>query len=319
MMRYEKKVAILGGCLAGLLAIWGAGMLFSPERSAARSESRMLLAGKIEDAASIEIGVPKLSMTREGGAWFLVEASAKLPVQDARIKSFLEALASVKRLRPMSKSKDAWKSLNLDEGKAKAIIVKDGKGRTMADLAVGGYGPTGGETYLRLGGSEAAYAAEGSFASYASSPRSSWLDLRILPAPPAEGDVQAIAIKSSLALDGAGKPAQKFDYSLRRQGEGWTGIAGTIDPTAVSALARSIVNLEGEDIVSAPPASAFSPVAARIELSLGNGQGKVLEIGTPAGEGRFHARLAGGAYVYAVSAYGLRNALKAPADLLAKK
>jgi len=316
MTRYEKKVALLGGSLALLLAIWGAGLLFSPERNAARSESKKLFNGKIEDAATIELGDPKIALSREGGAWFLVEGSTKLPAQESRIKSFLEASEAVKRLRPMAKSKDAWKSLALEEGKAKPVLVRDGKGRAMADFAVGGYGPTGGEVYVRLADSEAAYAAEGSFASYASSARKSWLDLRVIPGPLPETDVESLSIRASLALDGAGKPPLSMDYSLKREKEGWSGIAGSIDAVTVNSLVRSILNLEGEDIVAAPPASAFTPVAARIELSLGSGVSKVLEVGSSAGEGRYYLRMAGSGYVYSVSTYGLRNALKPPAELL---
>jgi hypothetical protein len=319
MMRYERKVAILGGSLAALLAIWGAGAIFSPERNAARAESRKLLLGKAEDAASLELGSPKLSLAKEGGAWYLLEGGAKLPAQESRIKSFLEALAAVKSLKPMAKTQEAWKSLELDEGKAKPVLVKDGKGKAMADFAIGGFGPTGGEVYLRLAGSEASFSAEGSFASYAASSRASWLDLRVLPGPLPESDVEALALKAGIALDGVAKPKLVLEYGLRRQPNGWAGVPGLIDPVAVSALLRSLLNLEGEDMVAAPPAGAFSPVAARIELSLGNGGSKVLEVGAQAGEGRFYIRLAGRPYVYTVSAYGLRNALKAPADLLVKK
>lgn len=318
MMRYEKKVTILGGSLILLLAIWAAGIVFSPEKRAARSESRSLLSGKIEDAAAIDIGISKVSLAKEGSSWFLVDGTAKLPAQESRIKSFLEAAQSVKRLRPMAKSKDAWKSFELDEGKAKPVLVRDAKGKAIADFSLGGYGPTGAEVYLRMGGSDSAYAADSAFASYVTSGRKSWLDLRVMPTIP-ENDVEALAVKSSIALDGAGKPQLNLDYAIRRGKDGWSGIAGNIDSVAVSSLLRALLNLEGEDIETSPPAQAFTPVSARFEISLGNGGSKVVEVGGQAGDGRFYLRLAGSNYVYAVSAYGIRNALKKPADLLVKK
>ena len=317
MMSYERKVAWLGGSLALLLAIWGAGLLFSPERRTARAESRSLLAAKAEEAASISIG--GLGLSKEAGSWFLAEGSGKLPVQESRVRSFLEAAAAVKRLRPQAKTKAAWESFELDEARAAAVLVKDAKGKVLADFALGGYATAGGEVYLRLAGSEASYSAPSAIASYVRGDRSSWLELRVLPGPLPEADVESLSLRASLALDGPGKPGLALEYALKRSEQGWSGLAGQVDAVAVSSLLRSILNLEAEDILLSPPASAFSPVAARIELSLGNGGTRVLEVGAPAGEGRFYLRLAGGPYVYAVSAYGLRNALKRPADLLVKK
>ena len=320
MMRYERKVALLSGVLALLLAIWGAGELFSPERLAARAESKRLIAGQPGDVAALDIGIEpgKLSLVKEDDSWLLVEGGAKLPAQASRVGSFLDAVSAVRRLRPVGKSKDAWKGLDLEEGKAKPVLVRDAKGRALADFAVGGYGPTGAEVFVRLAGSEASYAVDTGIASYVASDRRSWLDLRVVPGPLPESDVEAVAVRASIALDGAGKPPLVVDYALRRDKEGWSGVAGA-DPVAVSALVRSALNLEGEDIVAAPPASAFSPVSARVELSLGNGGSKVLEVGAPAGEGRFYLRLAGNPQVYAVSAYGLRNILRRPAELVARK
>jgi hypothetical protein len=279
MMRYEKKVALLGGSLACLLVLWGAGMLFSPERRAARSQSETLIAGKLEDVAAIELGSPRIRLAKESGAWFLVEGGVKLPVQGPRVGSFLEAVAAVKRLKPAAKSKDAWKNLELDEGRAKPVLIRDGRGVTVGDFALGGYGPTGGEVYLRIAGSDAAYAAEGSFAHYVTATRNSWLDLRVIPGPVPETDVESISAKASVELDGAGKAPLSLNYSIRRSGEGWEGIAGAIDPSAVSTMLRSLLAIEGEDVLASPPASAFTPVAARIELSLGNGGSRVLEVG----------------------------------------
>jgi hypothetical protein len=319
MMRYERKVVILGATLAALLALLVAGAVFSPERRAERAESRALLSAASGEAAALELGLPKIALAKKGDSWYLVEDGAALPVQEKRVESFLAAVAGVKRLRPIGRSKDAWKGLDLEEGKAKPVTVRDAKGRTIADFSIGGYGPTGAEVYLRLAGSDASFAAEGSIASYLSSDRRSWLDLRVVPGPIPEGDVEAIAVKSSIALDGVGKPPLVLGYSIRRDKDGWTGVPGQIDAIAVSSFLRSIINIEGEDIVASPPSEAFSPVTARIELSLGNGGSKVLEVGAPAGENRFYLRLAGSPYVYSASAYGLRNALKDPAGLIAKK
>lgn len=318
MMRFEKKVAILGGALGALLLLWVAGAIFSPERRAARSQSDSLIAGKAADAASIELGAPRLRLVKESGAWFLEEGGAKLPAQASRVESFIKAVAEINRLKPVARSKDAWKNLELDEATAKPVLIKDGKGVAICDFVMGGYAPAGGDVYVRAAGSDASFAVAGSFAQYVSASRTTWLDLRVLGGSIPETDVEALSLKASLALDGADKPPVSLDYSLRRKAEGWEGIAGTIDPQAVSSLLRAVLAIEGVDIVASPPASAFTPVKGRIEISLGNGVSRVLEVGSDAGDGRFHLRVAGGGYVYAVSAYSLRNAFKAPAELLVK-
>ncbi|MDP3176301.1 MAG: DUF4340 domain-containing protein, partial [Spirochaetaceae bacterium] len=180
MMRYERKVTVLGAVLGGLLFIWAAGLVFSPERMAARSESIRLVAGKTADAASILISsTSDLSLAKDGNIWYLMDNGAKLPAQTKRIESFLEALAAVNRLKPMARSKDAWKDFGLEEGKAKRLVVKDASGKTLCEIAVGEYGTTGAEVYLRRAGSDESYTADSAISSYLGYGRTSWLDLRV--------------------------------------------------------------------------------------------------------------------------------------------
>jgi hypothetical protein len=335
-MRYEKKVSLLAGSLAILLLIWAVGLVFSPDRRSARAESASLLTGKPDAAAAIELsGTEKLSFVKEGAAWFLTEADKRYPAQGERIANFLDSIASVKRLGKIAGSKDAWASFGLEEEKAKRVLVKDKNSKTLADFSIGGYGPTGKEVYLRRASSDATYSVESGPNSYLSYGRKSWLDLSIFASGTKESDVQSMALRASIALDGKGKPGLALDYRLTRDKTGWTGPSGALDTLAVDGLVRSILALEGEDYLVAP-ASAFSPVAARIELGLGNGQSRVVEVGSPlpvadsaaapaaassaaAPPDRYYLRLAGSPYVQAVSAYSLRNILKPLAELASKK
>jgi hypothetical protein len=319
-MRYEKKVLILSSVLAALLLIWAAGLVFSPERVAARSESAKLISGKTADAASISIvgeGGATIELIKSGAAWELVDGQVKLPVQASRVSGFLDSVVKVTRLRPVAKSKDSWTSYQLDEAQAKKATIKDGAGKTLAEFWVGGYGPTGNEVYLRRSGSDASYTAEGDFASYLGYGRSSWLDLRVFP-DLKEADVQSLSLKSGIVLE-KGKSAITLDYSLRRDGKGWKAGAATIDAEGAEALLRSIVATQGEDYVSAPPADGFAKIQARIALELGSGASKVLEVGAASGDSRFLARLAGSPFVFQLSSYSLSSALKSQASLAVKK
>lgn len=330
-MRYEKKVLALACALAALLVIWGAGVIFSPDRVTARSEAGLVLSGDAGAVTAIELGgTQKLSLVKQSASWYLLDGSNRFPVQSDRVSSFLDALAAVKRLRPLAHSRDAWAGFGLDEGKAKTILLKNGAGKTLTDIAVGGYGPTGAEIYIRKAGSDESYAVDASFAAYLGYERSGWLDLRVMPQLP-ESDVQSVSVQSSLALDGPGKPPLSLNYRLTRSAQGWTGLSGAVDSPSADSLVRSLIALQAEDYAASAPANSFEPVGARVELSLGTGGSKVLEVGrpvapsagtavaAPGGEGRFYARVAGSPYIFMISAYSLRATLKTPADLLVKK
>lgn len=321
-MRYEKKVLSLSIALAALLVVWAAGLVFSPERVAARSESARLIAGKAADVASISLkGGPtgaSVELAKTGSSWSLLDGEARLPVQGARVSSFIEDLGAISRLRVVARSKDSWAGFQLDDAQAKRATLKDAAGKVLADIYVGGSGPTGSEVYLRKVGTDISYSADSGIASYLGYGRQTWLDLQVMGGLK-ESDVQSLSIKSSIALDGTGKAPTILDYSLVRDGKGWKSGAAQVDADAAASLLRSIVGIQGEDYVAAPPADAFAKVGARIDLELGTGKSKVLEVGSSAGNDRFYARFADGGLAFTLSSYNLKGALKSLADLPAKK
>jgi hypothetical protein len=319
-MRYEKKVLLLIGILAALLLIWGAGLFFSPERMAARAESARLLSGKAADVASISLkstGGAMIELAKTGDAWFLVDGQARFPAQATRVSAFIDEIAGLARLKSVAKSKDSWAGFQLDDAQAKRATLKDGSGKVLADVYVGGYGPTGSEVYLRRSLSDTSYSAETGIASYLGYGRSTWLDLKVL-GDIKEPDVQSFSIKCGIVLDPKVKAPLSLDYSLRRDAQGWKSGAAQIDAEAASALLRSVLGLQGEDYVASPPPEAFAKPAARIQLDLGSGKAIVLEVGSAAGTDRFYARVEGKSLVFLASSFNLRNCLKSLADLAKK-
>ncbi|MBL8965897.1 MAG: DUF4340 domain-containing protein [Spirochaetaceae bacterium] len=322
MIRYETKVKILSASLAGLVLLLVLGAVFSPERRLARGESGRLLSGEAKAAARIEFTGPAGSLNLEKddkGAWKLHEADGELPAASARIEGFLGQLAAVARLSPLAEGKAAWESLGLEEGKGTRVRVRDSAGKTVADFVAGSYGATGKVLAVRLGEAEKVYAADGAIGSYVGAGRASWLELRVLEAALSPEDVQGLAMRAKLFLDGAGRPGKVFDWRAGRDQGGWTAGAQALDSLAVETLIRGILNLEGEDAHAAIPAEAFGPVALRVEIALGTGQTLVYEVGAPAAEGRYFLRRAGGGPVFEVSAYALRNLAKSLPELAAKK
>jgi hypothetical protein len=321
-MRYEKKVTWLLGALAALLVIWAAGLVFSPERMAARSESAQLIAGKPSDVAAVSLtggSLPApIQLIKSGAGWTMTDGSAQLPVQSSRVTAFVNALASVTRLRQVARSKDSWAGFQLDDAKAKRATLKDASGKVLADIYVGNYGPTGGEVYLRHLGSDNSYTVDASIASYFSYGRPSWLDLAVLGGIK-ETDVQSLSVKAAIELEGKGKPALALDYGLTRDGKLWKAGAAQVDADSVDSYLRAILGLQGEDYIASPPADAFARIDAKLTIELGSGASKVLQIGASAGNDRFYGRIGDQGLAFTISTYSLKAALKSLADLSVKK
>jgi hypothetical protein len=321
-MTFKTKVMALSASLTVLLLIYGAGILFSPERSAARLESGRLLSGKTSEVASLslggEAGETALEFRKESSSWALLDSGQELPVQDSRIEGFLSDLAAVKRLSPRSGGKANLASFGLDAGKGRRVVVKDGGGKTLADFTLGGFGPTGQDVYVRLGSREEVYAADAGFSSWLREGRGSWLNLRVFAAPIKAEEVEALSMAAKLPLDGPGKAPTEASWNASRKDGGWAGSRPDMAPVLVESVLRSILNLEGQDMSALPPADAFSPVLGRIELSLGSGAKRVIEVGREAGGERLYLRAQASPYVYLVSAYSLKNVFR-PAEALSGK
>jgi hypothetical protein len=182
----------------------------------------------------------------------------------------------------------------------------------MADFELGGYGPTGEEVYLRLGGTGTIYAAPASFASALGQERQAWLDLKVIQPGAKPEEISSLDLRSSLRLQGKG-PADLAWKASRKDG-GWISPQASYEAVSVESILRSILNLEGQDIVALPPAQAFSKVQARLELGLEKGGKLVLEVGASAGEERYYLRSSTGSQVYLVSGYSLGNLLRMPQE-----
>lgn len=316
-MSYRSKVVALSATLVVLLLIYGAGIVFSPERATARSERTSLLKGQASEAAALSLGSPQaqsggpsLEFSREGGSWVLLDQGRGLPLVASRVESLLSGLASVERLSPRSEATTGLEAFGLGPGQGRRIVVRSTTGKVMADFELGGYGPTGDEVYLRLGGTGTIYAAPGSFAAALAQERQAWLDLKVIQPPAKPEDVSSLDLRSSLGL--SGKARADLAWRASRKDGGWASPQGAYEAVSVESILRSILNLEGQDVVALPPAQAFSKVQARLELGLEKGGKIVLEVGASAGEERYYLRSSSGGQVYLVSGYSLGNLLRMP-------
>lgn len=317
-MTYRNKVLALSSVLAALLLALLAGELFSPDRRLARAEAGRLLSGEPGDVASLELATPEglVRLERREGAWLLSEEGGSLPASGSRVESFLGELASVHRLELRASGRASWPELGLEEGKGSRVAAKDGGGKPLADFVTGSYGPTGKELFVRLGEAERSYSARASsLGSYLAAGRRGWLDLRVFSAPLRPEEVQTIAMKADIALDGQDAPSRRFEWRATRSEGGWKSGSEALDLLSLESLLRGLVNLEAEDARASAPAGAFDRIALRAELILGTGASRVYEVGAEAGEARFFLRQKDGSIAYEVSAYALKNLAKSLAEL----
>ncbi len=312
-MTYRRKVISLSACLAVLLGIYAAGILLAPVRRQARAETGRLLSAKTAEVASIEIQLSKegssagekLLLRKDGSAWSCQDGADSLPAQAGRVDAFLAVLSGINRLSLRSDGLSGSGDFGLAEGQGAKLVLKDAKGKVLADLAVGGYGPTGKELYVRPGSGKAIYAVETGFESYLSRPRASWLDLRLLSTPLLADTVQDLRIDSSFPNDASGKAQKPFSWQAIRKDGAWSGKAANLDSIAVESVLRAVQNLSGEDMVARTPVDAFSKILGRIQIGQAQGGPLFVEVGQAAEGQRYYVRSKGSAYVYLVSAYSL--------------
>ncbi|HUX36494.1 MAG TPA: DUF4340 domain-containing protein [Rectinemataceae bacterium] len=345
MMRFEDKVKWLSGLLAVLLLTWGLGEFFSPERVASRAETASLLVAKPAEAADIVItgapakGVaPAIHLVRNDGTWQLMDGINALPIRSGRVEALLSSLAKAGRRRPVAQAKEAWQSLGLDEAQATTLKISDAKGRVLLDLVSGNRGPTGSDIYVRLAGSDASYLVNADISSWLVADRGSWLDLRIWKKDLASDAVQAVSVNATIDLSapspaggaargGSALPkpkalARPIAWKFERMADGWKGEQPPPDPVAVESMLRAALNLEGVDIAAQAPAGAFDKIGATITLTLGSGQNRVIEVGAPAGDGRWWVRASEGGQTlplaYQLSSWALGSIVKDGASFVKK-
>ena len=316
MMDYRTKVRALVGANAVLILLLVLGLVFSPERRSDRASRRRLL----EDAkpvASIRLGgAETVELRKEGETWVMVDSGGVLPVDTARVKAFVDAVAAVDRLQPVSGDRASWQSLGLEGDKARTVVMATASGTTLLDMIVGSYANTGGQVYVALSEGDQSWSAPAGFASYAMSDRASWLELEAWAAAPAAKDVQEVSVTGSITV-GDGEVLET-GYTLAREGTGWAvrgGTQATVDVAKVEAMLRAILALRGEDY--APASEKAGTAALAVELRLGDGSSLKLVVEARRDDQRYAATSSQRQRRLYLPSWSIREAVKKLSDLVA--
>ncbi|TFG79452.1 MAG: DUF4340 domain-containing protein, partial [Spirochaetales bacterium] len=284
MMDYTLKVRSLVAINVLLAVAIALGVLFSPARTSARSLRATLLdSGAQATVLKIRTGGQALELYKSGDAWFLNDGGTALPADSTRVAAFLSTVGEVDQLGQVASSRSAWASLGLEGEGAIGFTVKDSTGLVLADIIVGDYTPSSQAVYVARAGSDDAWSAPVTFASYLKGSRASWLDRRLFPSSPAPQDVQEAIARGILELDSGER--LNIDYRLIRNGAGWSTSGTGLDSLRVDSMIRSVLGLRGDEY--AENGTAPAATALRVELRLGDGRSIVLELAPRSADGSY--------------------------------
>jgi hypothetical protein len=310
-MRYKQKLLSLV-ILTGLLAlIYGAALIFSPERMSARSAAYVWLESRFVDQADrIELTREEtIVLLRRNALWYVEHEGVEYPARQSRVEDLLRLL-STRDLYPLRGSAaSSHEALGLGAA-ASRIVLRGGAGNfPLLDLLIGGRDAAGQDVYLRKSGQDEVRSGDDRFSGYLAGSRSAWYNLRLFPAdgpsaltpdmvqritviPPAE-DLSGTGLGETLpgAAPAEAAPFGAAPLVLSRSAGGWAGAVGALgdnvdlganaalDVPRVDYYLRGILDAEAEDYTTL--LKAEDPVfnEGRILLDLGDGSSRTIRFG----------------------------------------
>lgn len=216
---------------------------------------------------SIEIRRPEQPVVRleKRGDAFQLTAPVEFPADRANVSSLLDKLVELEFVSVASTNRSSHAQLEVDDAHAIRVIAKAGN-ETAIDLRVGVY--RGGNTMIRLEGSNDVYAVRGSIRYAFGREVREWRDRVVLDVSPA--DVQSVSFTSA-----------NGSYSFQRGAEGdfvparGQAAIERFDASKVDAIVTSLARLRATDFAS----------EGELPTAMGTPRGTVtLNVTTAAGE-----------------------------------
>jgi hypothetical protein len=333
MSTFQRRVLILGVCIAVLAGTYVLGFVFSPARVGRREAEAPLIAGferrQRERVAEIRIqtGEGDRTLVKKGDSWILPGAEQEYPASVTRIDALLDFIADLARKRVVTGNPEAWEEFQVDSEAGNRILLLDAAGDELTEIIVGKSAAGGEDNYVRLGGTNETILTNRSFGYYLNVEERFWAYLRILPEDLDGESIMRITVDSSLRFGSADRDSDTPRYTLvlsSGQPAVWT-IAGRpeveLDNGKVDLMADNLADLEGSEFAHGVGAeeSGLSAPAARILFSTVDGKDYRLLIGGEAGDEQYYAALEDGKYVYKVAQWRVKAILKNIEDLRAEK
>jgi hypothetical protein len=300
-MTYKNKVIALSSVIAALAIVYVLTIIFDPQRRGSRSDRYSWLdSGQNGRITGISISRPDetpITLTRNGGRWFVTHGGKDYPARQVRVEDFIAALAKRDPYPVRSSSASSHERLSLTPEKAVQVTVSAGAGPPLLTLLIGQADITGQNVYLRKQGQNDVRSGEDSFSSYTDSALSSWYNLRLFPENE-EGKLNAQDIQRLIVYP----PEEESPLIFTRSNREWTFNFEISNPdfTKVDTYLRDILGVSGDDFVDdvSPSDSMFN--ASRIIMELGSGVSKTLRLGPAAEDGKRYATVSGSDFVYSI-------------------
>ena len=332
-MGLRIRFVLAAATLAGLVALFIGGLLFSPQKQQARAAEAPLLpiasGVQLTGVDIVRPGAAQVSLRPRDSRWEAEVDGRSFPASSERIQALAMLLAGLQRGSLMTR--DPVRSAELGLGLEQArLLVLHLAGRPNIALEVGERAPSGEEDYVRVRGESAVYLVRSSLSVLLAQDLAYWFDLRVLPGEVRGETIARITVRGGVDL---GSPAGvlRGNYTLQRgSGErsGEWSLSGTserVDAAVAASMADSLALLEGEDFLEdAQPALAAArpaPDRGTLEVEVATLEGKAYSLRVRAGPEPGLALLtAGGSpWTYLVREAQLRRAIRPTAELLADR
>jgi hypothetical protein len=337
-LSFQRKVLILGVCIAVLSATYILGLVFSPARVGRREAEAPLIPGfdrgPRERVAEMRITSEEgsLSVVKRGDSWILPGGDRDYPASASRVDAFLGFLADLKRSRVVTDNPDAWEEFEVHTESPRHIQLLDSSGSGLIEIIVGKAAAGGGSDYVRLANANEVVLSNRSFDYYLSVDDKFWAYLRIFPEDLEGQEIMRITVNSTLQFDGESPDSgttAPLEYTLvlsTEQPNLWKlvdgpqgDLDGDLDNKEVDRLATNLADLEGTEFargVSLAEAGLSDP-SARVLISTEDDTDFRLLIGREAGDDQYYVTLENGSFIYKVSEWRVKGILKDVQDLRA--
>ena len=325
-MGLRIRFVLAAATLAGLVALFIGGLLFSPQKQQARAaEAPLLPIASGVQLSGVDILRPaaaQVSLRARDNRWEAEVDGRSFPASSERIQALAMLLAGLQRGSLMTR--DPVRSAELGLGLEQArLLVLHLAGRPNIALEVGERAPSGEEDYVRVRGESAVYLVRSSLSVLLAQDLAYWFDLRVLPGEVRGETIARITVRGGVDL---GSPAGvlRGNYTLQRgSGErsGEWSLSGTserVDAAAAASMVSALALLEGEDFLEA---ARPAPDRGTLEVEVATLEGKAYSLRVRAGpeHGLALVTAGGSPWTYLVREAQLRRAIRPTAELLANR
>jgi hypothetical protein len=306
-MTYKNKIITLSSVITALAIVYILTIIFDPQRRGARSDAYSWLEpGQNNKITGISIAKSgeTISLSRNGGKWFVTRNGKDYPARQVRVEDFLTALAKREPYPVRSSSASSHERLSLTPDKATQITVSAGAGLPLLTLLIGQTDITGQNVYLRKQGQNEVRSGEDRFSAYTDSALSSWYNLRLFPENE-EGKLSDSDVQRLTVYPPDEEPSQIFTRSNRE----WTFNFEIANPdfSKVDAYIRDILGISGDDFIEdvSPSDPMFND--SRIVMELGSGATRTLRLGPADENNKRYATVSGSDFVYSIPAWAVNK------------